>query len=57
MTQQQIEEAVMGYVALKERVAVLEQEVAHLKGEMTDPDVEACIQNGLDKEAFSKECR
>lgn len=31
MTQQQIEEAVMGYEALKERVAKLEQEVEILK--------------------------
>lgn len=41
--------------ALKERVENLEEEVAHLKGEMTDRDVENCIQSGLDKEAFSKE--
>lgn len=42
---------------LKKRIENLEEEVAHLKGEMTDQDVENCIQNGLDKERFSKEYR
>lgn len=57
MTQQQIEEVVMGYEALKERVAKLEQEVAHLNGETTDEDVNNIIENGLEKEAFKKEAR
>lgn len=42
---------------IKKRIENLEEEVAHLKGEMTDRDVENCVQNGLDKETFSKECR
>lgn len=33
-----------------EKIAKLEQEIAHLKGEMTDKDVEDAIQSGLDKE-------
>lgn len=57
MTQQEIEEAVMGYVALKERVAILEKEVAHLKGGLTDDDVNDIIQSGLDNEAFMNEAR
>lgn len=42
---------------LKKRIENLEEEVAHLKGETTDQDVENCIHNGLDKEMFSKEYR
>lgn len=57
MTQQQIEEAVLGYAALMERVAVLEQKVAHLNGEPTDKDVNDIIENGLEKESFKNEAR
>lgn len=36
--------------SLVKRITKLEMDVAHLKGEMTDQDVEQCIQNGLDKQ-------
>lgn len=53
----QEEKILLEQAELKKRIENLEEEVAHLKGETTDQDVENCIQNGLDKEMFSKEYR
>ena len=42
---------------LDQRIKKLEQEVAHLKGESTDDDVDRIIESGLNKEAFKNESR
>lgn len=42
---------------IKKRLETLEEEVAHLKGEITDKDVENEIQRGLDKELDRQENR